>query len=386
MTKQPAKVFYPFVDGNSWLGGAHYFANLKDVASRFVPDIELIAVKFNDIPQLHTSVVERGVRFICRNLRLKEPAFIASKGKRKYFDSLSGDNPVCAFTFAAPHLNEAGEMPKIFWIPDFQVYYLPQFFTEADIKYRKKSYRDGIQMADVVVVSSTTSRKDLNKFFPGFEKKVQVLHFEVEIPETVFNCDSAYVVSKYNLPKKFFYVPNQFWIHKNHLIIIEAIHLLKENNQNVHVVFSGSTEDKRNPEYYQKLLKTIKDYGLDENVSILGIIPKEDVLQFIRQSCCLINASRFEGWSTTVEEVKSIGKKIILSGIDVHREQDPPSAVYFDPDHAGELVLLMKLIWKESLPGPDLVMEAAARKNLPERLKQFASTFELIVNEAIKRE
>ena len=46
----------------------------------------------------------------------------------------------------------------------------------------------------------------------------------------------------------------------------------------------------------------------------------------------LINPSRFEGWSTTVEEAKSFGVPMILSDIDVHREQTGGVARYFGTD------------------------------------------------------
>ena len=44
----------------------------------------------------------------------------------------------------------------------------------------------------------------------------------------------------------------------------------------------------------------------------------------------LINPSFFEGWSTTVEEAKSLGTKMILSNIKLHLEQ-AKNALFFDP-------------------------------------------------------
>ena len=44
----------------------------------------------------------------------------------------------------------------------------------------------------------------------------------------------------------------------------------------------------------------------------------------------LINPSFFEGWSTTVEEAKSLGTKMILSNIELHKEQ-AKEAMFFDP-------------------------------------------------------
>ena len=61
----------------------------------------------------------------------------------------------------------------------------------------------------------------------------------------------------------------------------------------------------------------------------------DHVYALMRTSMALINPSRFKGWSTTVEEAKSFGVPLILSDIDVHREQTDGTARYFgidDPD------------------------------------------------------
>ena len=43
----------------------------------------------------------------------------------------------------------------------------------------------------------------------------------------------------------------------------------------------------------------------------------------------MINPSLFEGWSSTVEECKSVGKNMILSDLNVHKEQYP-TQTFFD--------------------------------------------------------
>lgn len=85
---------------------------------------------------------------------------------------------------------------------------------------------------------------------------------------------------------------------------------MKNAQQTIFIVFSGYTEDLRDPNHFKSLEKIIKNNDLTSYVRILGVIPYEHVVALIRQSIAVINPSLFEGWSTTVEEVKSIGKKI----------------------------------------------------------------------------
>ena len=50
-------------------------------------------------------------------------------------------------------------------------------------------------------------------------------------------------------------------------------------------------------------------------------------------SVAVIQPSKFEGRSSTVEQAKSMGKKILLSNIGIHKEQNPLRGKYFHPDN-----------------------------------------------------
>ena len=62
----------------------------------------------------------------------------------------------------------------------------------------------------------------------------------------------------------------------------------------------------------------------------------------MRASIAVINPSLIEGWSTTVEEAKSLGVPLILSDIPVHREQNQ-EVMFFDPRSARSLAETMLL-------------------------------------------
>ena len=76
---------------------------------------------------------------------------------------------------------------------------------------------------------------------------------------------------------------------------------------------------------------------MGESFRVLGSIPDHDLLGLMRNSVAILNPSLFEGWSTSVEEAKSLGKTVLLSDIAVHREQAPDLGVYFHPQDAEDL-------------------------------------------------
>lgn len=99
----------------------------------------------------------------------------------------------------------------------------------------------------------------------------------------------------------------------------------------------------------------------------------------MRHAVSIINPSFFEGWSTTVEEAKSLGKNLILSNIGVHKEQAAPGARYFNKDSPEELAVMMEENWSNSSGGPDWELERTAKALLPERVRQFGNDYGFII-------
>jgi glycosyltransferase involved in cell wall biosynthesis len=160
--------------------------------------------------------------------------------------------------------------------------------------------------------------------------------------------------------------------------------LLDKGVDDILLLCSGHMNDDRNLQHMESLRQFVRENALEKNIRFLGLIPYGDVVGLMRNAVSVINPSLFEGWSTTVEEAKSIGKNLILSDIEVHREQSPSGAVYFNPhDHAG-LAAIMKENWESRSGGPDLELETAARENLLPRTTVFATGFQNLVLDVVK--
>jgi len=65
------------------------------------------------------------------------------------------------------------------------------------------------------------------------------------------------------------------------------------------------------------------------------MVPREHVLLLIRQSIGVLGPSLFEGWGFGVDEARSVGKRLLISDIPAHREQNPPEAIFFNPQDPG---------------------------------------------------
>ena len=163
-------------------------------------------------------------------------------------------------------------------------------------------------------------------------------------------------------------------------VVVEALALLRKLN--IIVVCSGNTEDYRNRSYFYELMEYVKKERLEENFMVLGVIPYTDVKALMLECKALINPSLFEGWSTVVEEAKSIGKRIILSDLDVHKEQNPIGAIYFNRFDRKELASIMKKVWFEE-DSVYMNLMGLAQESLIKRKRDEALMYRTILEDCL---
>jgi hypothetical protein len=267
------------------------------------------------------------------------------------------------------------------WIPDFQPLIYSHLWKEKEIKTWKQVFYKHIKESDGVVLSSNDALKDYTKFAPLYVKKARVLHF-VSQPSVSLNVvHNKNIREKYNVKGKFFFLPNQFWKHKNHLVVFEAVKILKKTT-NIIVVCSGLLKDFRNNDnsHVEGLLNFIKVNNLKENIKILGMIDYDEVLWFMKNSIAVINPSLFEGWSSTVEESKSMGKQVVLSDINVHKEQNPKNGIFFYADSPLELSFILEDLISS---GGNVFDMIEVKKDLENRVIEFGIGYQNIIIELL---
>jgi glycosyltransferase involved in cell wall biosynthesis len=110
-----------------------------------------------------------------------------------------------------------------------------------------------------------------------------------------------------------------------------------------------------------------------------------DMMSLMRHAVAVINPSKFEGWSTTVEEAKSMGKAVVLSDIAVHKEQAPHRAAFFPADDAEMLARKLAEVWDQWDLEDDRRHVEQAAAMLKGRREAFARHYEDIVLATLAR-
>jgi glycosyltransferase involved in cell wall biosynthesis len=338
-----------------WMGGVNYFKNLL-LAISFVqePRIQIYLMVPSNVDEEVLQMIvptDSDVKVVrTKLLQRMHPLWVLWRIWRKLF----GSELVARILTRRYRLDVVAHsdffrgagVAVINWLPDFQHMHLPKMFEVSDLKSRIKRYAVLAREADSIVVSSEDAKNDLRKALPNVVAKVKVLRFVSSPPASYWSLqesDRDHLLKKYGLRSSFFYVPNQFWQHKNHKVLLHAIEIATKRGIAVQIVCSGSTNDHRQPEHFANLKRLAEDLSCGNSLRILGVIPYKDVFGLIKFCEAVINPSKFEGWSSTVEECKAVGKQVLLSDLAVHREQ-APQARFFNPDSAEELVELLQEI------------------------------------------
>jgi glycosyltransferase involved in cell wall biosynthesis len=271
--------------------------------------------------------------------------------------------------------------PAVAWFPDFQHQRLAKLFSPAARWQRELGFRMQIASGRAIMLSSESALRDCQKLYPGIAHRTSVVKFATQPPPDLLTANPSDVIEHYGLPSKYFYLPNQFWRHKNHQVVVDALAILAKRGEDVVVAASGSKLDAREPEYFETIMDQVVGHGLEKNFRYLGMVPLPHVYALLRAATALINPSRFEGWSTTVEEAKSFGVPMILSNIDVHREQTDGKASYFGIDDPSSLADHLAKVSQN--PEPALIRNLLPNVNA--RAAAFASDFVGTVQRATQR-
>ncbi len=256
------------------------------------------------------------------------------------------------------------------WIADLQYRHLPHLFPAGDREGRARYVKKAVKHADTIVLSSKSAEADLLDAFPQARGRTRVLRFRTGVPAEWLNDDAISVARRYNLPARYLIVCNQFWSHKNHLVLIEGLMSALTRNPDISLVLTGRLNDYREPNLIDRILARIHQGGLHEKARFLGLIPKRDQIQLVRASCGVVQPSLFEGWNTLVEEAHALGKSIGLSDLAVHREQNPPGSLFFDPKSPAEIANVLVSLWKSD-DSNSIAREQQAFLEYQERFREF---------------
>lgn len=232
---------------------------------------------------------------------------------------------------ALPHVN--------YW-PDCQPKHFPEFFDAESQRVRDQRIRGLLASGKPMIINSRDAKRDMQRFYGADADQVFELPF-APIVEFAKLSPHPELTKPYALPRPYFIVCNQFWVHKSSETAIKAAHIARSRGLQVDMVFTGRMEEPRKPGYIDGLRKMVKDLDLADTVRFLDYIPKDHQLELMKGAIAVIQPTLFEGGpgGGAVYDAVSLGVRAIVSDIPINHELplDPQRLVLFEPRNAEEL-------------------------------------------------
>jgi glycosyltransferase involved in cell wall biosynthesis len=306
-----------------WIGGSYYVRNLISALGTLPADQQPLVTLLSN----NKESVEFGLETAYPRLQWIKASDFYAKAEDFPFDAI--------FPWSTPEQ----AYRTISWIPDFQELHLPYYFSDQEMANRRHHHRLRFAAAGLVV-SSQDVCDDVERFYSGECPNVAVVHFASFDKWSERPLSS--LMDKYGLTGRYVMCANQVWIHKNHLVILKALSVLKSKGIKETVVFTGNESDYRVRGFSSFLREKAAQWGVAENVKFLGFIPRDEQLGLMKGASYIVQPSLFEGWSTTIEDAKSMNQFVVASDLAVHKEQLTANCRFFPRHNPAALAAIMQ--------------------------------------------
>jgi glycosyltransferase involved in cell wall biosynthesis len=255
------------------------------------------------------------------------------------------------------------KVPSIYHPHDLQHVHMPEFFTLRKRVLRDQMYRSFCNQASMVAVASEFVKRDLIENFHLEDEKIRVVPL-APVVNTYSEPDAkdlANIQQKYSLTNDFIFYPAQTWPHKNHISLLRALVILREQRRvKISAVFSGTKY-----KFYETIKSKVKELGLEDQVTFLGFVSPMELRGLYRLCRIVVIPTKFEAGSFPLWEAFMMGVPVACSNVTSLPEQSGGAALLFDPDKPEEIASQIARLW----------MDERLRANLIERGKQNVSRF-----------
>lgn len=249
--------------------------------------------------------------------------------------------------------------------------FFPELSVNNEWDHREKRNKPIIRRSSKVFIGTEVGKKQIVEFYNKQSKDIEVVPF----PAFVHVYDNIVEEKPVALAGivEFFFYPAQFWPHKNHVCILDALKILKNEGLESKVVFSGS--DQGNMEYIKNYAKSI---GVLGNCVFLGFVSNNEI-KYLYQNCISLIFSSHNGPDNLPPLEAFVNDcPVICSNYPGAFDQLGDSVHIFPSDSPSSLAKAMIKLSNDETYRVELVEKGQAKakeKNLRSSIKKTMSVF-----------
>jgi glycosyltransferase involved in cell wall biosynthesis len=258
-----------------------------------------------------------------------------AKARDKYISKTLRENQISFLFYANPDGNNF-DYPFIttHWdVGHSSTYSFPEFTESFDS--RKHYYENVIVKALAILTETETGKKELIRYTNLNEDRISVMPiFPGDVINQMVEEDTQkMILQQFGLVENcFFLYPAQFWAHKNHVLLIDALKIVLCQFPRIKLVLTGS--NKGNLDYIKSYINNL---GLQENIKILGFVSNQELYTLYKNAIALTMPTFLGPSNMPPLEAANLGCPVILSDLEGHKELMANYATYFNPLKKEEL-------------------------------------------------
>ncbi len=187
-------------------------------------------------------------------------------------------------------------------------------FKSGGYHYQKRIINNAVENAFKIIVFTEENKLDLINEYNCKPDDIKILNLTPILPTKYKNNKDKNFLEIFNKftfdkNKQWFFYPSQFWSHKNHIYILNAMRKIdQENLKKIGFIFCG--RDKGNLDYIKN---KIKEYKFEEHIKILGHIDDNELISIYKYSDAMIIPTYLGRSSLPLLEGIYFNKKIYYS-------------------------------------------------------------------------
>lgn len=238
----------------------------------------------------------------------------------------------------------ATDVRSVCTLYDLQHVHLPEYFDADHYRWREVA---NPQMIAQCVLSSTISDftlEDVVRQYGVDRSRLRTIRlapvnpfYPVPTPAQV-----TALCERLALPERFLVFPAVTYPHKNHLRLLQALALLRDQGLVVPLVAPGSRRLA-----WDQIRAAIDDLRLGDQVMFPGFLEPGDLRALYKRAQALVFPSLFEGAGLPVIEAFVEGLPVICSDIPAIREYGGQACGYFDPLSPESIGAAIVQVWND---------------------------------------
>jgi len=199
------------------------------------------------------------------------------------------------------------DLPVATTILDLQHEEHPEFFSRAQLLYRRRFYRRPLLESRIVITISEHARRTILERHHLPPERVRAIHLAVDHDR--FAPDGR--------PRESFLLyPANAWPHKNHRRLFEAFALVRRERAELRLVLTGIGHER---------------LTLPPGVESRGHVSLDELIALYRTAAAVVYPSLYEGFGMPCLEAMACGAPVAASNVASLPEVCGDAAVYLDP-------------------------------------------------------